>query len=69
MTGLENVEWIGPTEVTVAAGEVFAQPISLSVDPYLLKQPITDISFELERLGATGSKAQVQHSSRFIGRL
>jgi len=69
VSGLDGVEWIGPTEVTVAAGEVFAQPISLSVDPYLLKQPITDIEFVLRRQGVSGSKAEVHQASRFIGRL
>jgi len=67
--GLEGSEWIGPGEVTVAAGEVYSQPVSLSMDPYLLTQPITDIEFVLRRLGGSGSKAEVRQDSRFISRL
>ncbi|WP_375056519.1 cytochrome c oxidase accessory protein CcoG [Zobellella sp. DQSA1] len=66
--GMEEVEWIGPSEVTLKAGEVLSLPISLSADPYLLSSPVKDITFVLSRKGAVPSdgKALLHTESKFF---
>ncbi|WP_344958076.1 cytochrome c oxidase accessory protein CcoG [Zobellella aerophila] len=49
--GLDEVEWIGPTEVIVQGGEVYTLPISLSIDPYNLASPVRDLEFVVTREG------------------
>ncbi|MBY6188742.1 cytochrome c oxidase accessory protein CcoG [Marinobacter hydrocarbonoclasticus] len=61
--GLPEYQWSGDQQVTVAAGEVYTLPISVAVDPFHLKQPMTDIVFELRSVdGALNSQTE----SRFI---
>ena len=60
--GLEQMVWSGETQVHVAPGEVFSLPVSLAVDPYLLKKPINDIEFVL----TDETNHQVTQESRFI---
>ncbi|MGF1717252.1 cytochrome c oxidase accessory protein CcoG [Photobacterium chitinilyticum] len=66
--GIEEIEWYGRQQVTVAAGEVYTLPVSLGVDPYLLQSPIADIIFIMER-GEGDDKIELQTESRFIGEL
>lgn len=60
--GLEEASWMGEQSVRVISGEVFNLPVSLAVDPYLLKKPITEIEFILT--DEQGNK--VTQESRFI---
>ncbi|MBL1375719.1 cytochrome c oxidase accessory protein CcoG [Zobellella iuensis] len=66
--GMAEVEWIGPSEVTLKAGEVLSLPISLSADPYLLSSPVKDITFVLSRKGVDPSdgKALLHTESKFF---
>ncbi|UTV27728.1 cytochrome c oxidase accessory protein CcoG [Photobacterium atrarenae] len=66
--GLEEIEWYGQQQVTVAAGEIFTLPVSLGVDPYLLQKPIADITFVMEK-EADGEVLELRTESRFIGNL
>ena len=63
--GIENVKWIGPQEVEVKAAQVFTLPISLAVDPYDLKEYMTDISFVIEEVNSD-SEVKLEHESRFF---
>ncbi|MBY6226543.1 cytochrome c oxidase accessory protein CcoG [Ferrimonas balearica] len=63
VSGLPEYRWDGKQSVTVAAGEVFTLPISIAVDPFYLKQPMTHIVFELKSEDGTLS---TETESRFI---
>ena len=63
VSGLPAPVWSGPTEVTIAAGEVFTQPVSVAVDPYELENSIQKITFTVRSL--TGDE-QVSRQSRFF---
>ncbi|OAN12633.1 cytochrome c oxidase accessory protein CcoG [Photobacterium jeanii] len=65
--GIEGIEWYGPQQVAVAAGEVYTLPISLGVDPYELTTPIVDIRFTLS--DSSDDSEPVVTESRFIGEL
>ncbi|RJG49447.1 cytochrome c oxidase accessory protein CcoG [Motilimonas pumila] len=52
VTGLTDPHWVGPTELTIASGEVFSQPISVSVDPYDLNKSVSKVQFTIEQVGA-----------------
>ena len=62
--GLNNFTYNGETDITVAAGEVFTMPISIAVDPYDLKKPITEIHFVIK--STTGTEFEVAEASRFF---
>ncbi|GLS84772.1 cytochrome c oxidase accessory protein CcoG [Paraferrimonas haliotis] len=47
VSGLTDYQWNGPKVLTIRAGEVATQPISIAVDPYDLKSPITPIEITL----------------------
>lgn len=66
--GLKQAEWIGPSEISIRAGEVLSLPVSLSVDPYLLSSPVQDITFVMTRQGVKpdDSKAAVRNESKFF---
>lgn len=63
--GIENAKWIGPQEVEVKAAQVFTLPISIAVDPYELKNYMTDIEFVIED-AAPNSDVTLAHESRFF---
>jgi len=46
--GLENYNYIGQREIKLTAGEALRTPISISVDPYDLKKPITDMKITVQ---------------------
>jgi len=48
VSGLEQANWLGETEITIAGGDTANVPISLAVDPVALSKPMTDIEFSLE---------------------
>ena len=62
VTGLDGLQWVGDAQAYVESGEVFSMPISLAIDPYLLKNPIHDIEFILE----DDEGHQAVQESRFI---
>lgn len=66
--GLDDVEWTGPQEVHVRGGEVVSVPISLAVDPYLLKTPVKDIAFVLINTGLDedDGKATLRNKTKFF---
>lgn len=66
--GLEDIEWYGAQTVNVSAGEIYTLPISLGVDPYVMKAPIVDITFILHK-GAGDNETTLHTESRFIGEL
>ena len=66
VSGIEEIEWYGPQQIRVEAGEIFTLPVSLGVDPYLLQGNIADITFTLTR---EGDGSQIHTESRFIGEL
>jgi cytochrome c oxidase accessory protein FixG len=63
--GLPDPVWIGPQQVTVAAGKVIDVPISLAVDPYELKGAMTKIEFVVT---TDASENVVRIDSRFFSR-
>ncbi len=67
--GLKHPKWIGPQEVTVPAAEVYTLPISIAVDPYELKNYMTDITFVIEQITNTdGDEIKVEQDSRFFNK-
>nr|WP_300976222.1 cytochrome c oxidase accessory protein CcoG [Alkalimonas sp.] len=66
VSGLDDVRWIGPTELTVAGGETASLPISLAADPWELAQPITDITFTVRVEGQPA--IEVSQTNRFFSR-
>ncbi|SDK44426.1 cytochrome c oxidase accessory protein FixG [Ferrimonas sediminum] len=66
VTGLEEYQWSGLREVAVGAGEVASIPVSVAVDPYYIRDPVTDIDFVVT--AEVGFETVSDHqSSRFIG--
>lgn len=64
VSGLEQFELKGTSEVTIAPGEVRTLPIVLETDPDTIKQRNNTISFTVT---ASGRNMQVTEESRFIG--
>ncbi len=46
-SGIEQVSWIGPTEVNLAGGESRNVVVSLALDPYFAKRPVLDVRFTI----------------------
>ncbi|WDE14365.1 cytochrome c oxidase accessory protein CcoG [Thalassomonas haliotis] len=65
--GIANARWIGDSEVTVKAADVYTLPISIAVDPYDLSEFITDISFVVEQI-STDSDVKLEQQSRFFNK-
>ncbi|MCB5226515.1 cytochrome c oxidase accessory protein CcoG [Alishewanella sp. 16-MA] len=49
--GIEQLKWIGDTEVILAGGESRNVVISLALDPYYAKKPVLDVSFTVTDAG------------------
>ncbi|WP_199609929.1 cytochrome c oxidase accessory protein CcoG [Flocculibacter collagenilyticus] len=64
VTGLSKFDFIGRQRVEIQAGEVFTLPVSVAVDPYELKSPITEIYFVVTQEG--GESFSIKQDSRFI---
>ncbi|MGI2261360.1 cytochrome c oxidase accessory protein CcoG [Shewanella sp. GXUN23E] len=67
VAGLSDYQWIGPETVTIAGGEVYTLPISIAVDPYYLKRPITDIEI-IVKSDSGDQPIEVSQESRFFSR-
>ncbi|MGB1198051.1 MAG: cytochrome c oxidase accessory protein CcoG [Thalassotalea sp.] len=65
--GINNTIWNGEQEVFVKAASVYTLPISLTVDPYELKDYMTDITFIIE-LVSEEDEVIVEHESRFFNK-
>jgi cytochrome c oxidase accessory protein FixG len=48
VSGIEQINWIGPKVITIKGGEIAGVPITLSVDPAELPAVKTDIEFKIE---------------------
>ncbi|MGP9669763.1 cytochrome c oxidase accessory protein CcoG [Pseudoalteromonas sp. AOP31-A2-14] len=62
--GLENFNYIGKQRFTVGAGESYNVPLSLVMDPYDLKRPMTEFNFLLSPVDDPSST--VSQSSNFF---
>lgn len=63
VSGLPAPVWSGPTEISVAPGEVFTQPISIAVDPYELDKSIQEIKFTIQDIDGDEF---IEQESRFF---
>lgn len=50
--GIENARWLGEKEITIEAADVFTLPICIAVDPYYLKEYMSDITFVIEQISS-----------------
>ena len=64
--GLDDAKWIGPDNVSIAAGEVLTLPISVAVDPVVLKRSVTNINIVVET-EINGEKVITTQETRFFG--
>lgn len=64
VVGLENYKYIGDTRFTISAGESHNVPLSLVMDPYDLKAPMTEFSFVLSLLNEPDN--EISRSSNFF---
>ncbi len=64
-TGMQNVNWLGVTEITIKGGDTASVPISLSADPADLSQSRTDIEFSIENKADTA--VRLSQRSIFFG--
>lgn len=65
--GIENTQWHGKQEIMVKAATVYTLPISISVDPYDLKDYMTDIMFTVEQISPQDD-VSIEHESRFFNK-
>ncbi|ATC97532.1 MULTISPECIES: cytochrome c oxidase accessory protein CcoG [Pseudoalteromonas] len=62
--GLNNFNIIGKTQVHIRSGESYSLPLSIAIDPYDLKSPITEFHFVLQRTDQT--QTQLAQPSKFF---
>lgn len=62
--GIEDIQWVGPTELTLTGEQVGTMPISLAVDPYYLDSPLVEITFTVQSKDDASVKRTV--TSNFI---
>lgn len=63
--GLNDFTFSGDSTIFIKAGEVYKQPISVAVDPYDLKRPVTPISISVSN--ESGEDTATQDSRFFKG--
>lgn len=66
-TGMDKVNWLGLTEVTIKGGDTASVPISLSADPADMSKSMTDIEFSIENTADADVKLS-QRSNFFSAR-
>ncbi|WNC68488.1 cytochrome c oxidase accessory protein CcoG [Thalassotalea nanhaiensis] len=66
--GLGNYEWQGDKVVTVNAAEIHTIAISIAVDPYDLKNYMTDISFVIHQTEPADNDVVIKQSSVFFNK-
>ncbi len=62
--GLEQAELVAPESITLPAGEVFDQVVSVRIDPAFLKTPSSEIRFHINALDSDISRTE---NARFLG--
>ncbi len=62
--GLDQFEVLGKTEFDVNSGESYSVPLSIVVDPYDLKRPVTEFNFVLQPV--TDPSTQLAQPSNFF---
>lgn len=62
--GLPEFTVLGKTEFTIRAGELHSEPLTIAVDPYLLKQTVTEVEFVL--IHQTREDTQISMPSKFF---
>ena len=67
VTGIDNLQWLGPTEVELAGGESRNVVVSLALDPYEAKRPVLDLTFSVHHKDAPEVRAE-QGNKFFSGR-
>ena len=66
VTGLEYQALMGVSDVELAAGELLRHPVSLTVDPATLSQPITPFAFSLVTVDSATEIHSASQQSTFI---
>jgi len=66
--GLDNYEWQGDKVVTVNAAEMHTIAISIAVDPYDLKNYMTDIFFVIHQTEPADNDIVIKQSSVFFNK-
>ncbi|MDA8621262.1 cytochrome c oxidase accessory protein CcoG [Psychrosphaera sp.] len=61
--GLTGHEFYGQREFSVAAGEVYKQPVSIAIDPVELKRPVTGITIIIR---SSDGELEVSEETRFF---
>ena len=61
--GIDNYEYIGDKQVLVKSGEAIRTPISIAIDPYDLKKPITDMKIVIT---TEDGEYSVEEETRFF---
>lgn len=64
--GVEDLQWSGPTEVTLSGGGTEVIPMSLAIDPYFLDVPMKDVVFTIQSLNE--ERVRMTIDSNFIYR-
>ncbi|MBL4910426.1 MAG: cytochrome c oxidase accessory protein CcoG [Alteromonadaceae bacterium] len=67
MKGLKGAKWIGKQDIVVPAAEVYTLPISIAVDPYELKDYMTDIQFMVKEV-SPDNNVEITQDSRFFNK-
>ncbi len=64
--GIDDLQYIGPSEVSVAGGEVYTQPVTVAIDPYFLDASLIEIDFTVT--STSDASVQKTTSSNFLSR-
>ncbi|RTE86760.1 MULTISPECIES: cytochrome c oxidase accessory protein CcoG [Gammaproteobacteria] len=64
--GVEDLQWHGPTEITLEGGSTETIPISLAIDPYFLDTPMKEVTFTVQSINEERVNMTVE--SNFIYR-
>jgi cytochrome c oxidase accessory protein FixG len=64
--GLDGANFIGQNTVDVAGSEVLTWPISLAIDPYNIKEDVTEFEFKVEVINDPENDVYVQEPSNFL---
>lgn len=64
--GLEGHTFSGESEVVVEGGEILNLPISIAINPYALKETVTEFTFRLKSLDKGEDTVEVKEQSKFL---
>ena len=60
-----GIQWYGPKNIEVAAGEIYTQPVSVAIAPESLSKAVTDITFTVS-LADDADDIEARAESRFF---